>query len=264
MRSRTVFSRVGVVPTGQKFEICPDLPFSAFFCFPFFSLQGISLPFGAFFPFFPRISGVRQSKRHPCFFGVVFLVFPPKRQGKEDQGGEWHTRCEHPRWNFGSENHGGQSDLWLQIVCQFFPEKLLWLKTCHRELPHILHNKEICHLDFTPGALICKQTWLLANFMRMRSFTFFCALLRTCFCAHLRSFACFCVRPRLEWPRVATSDQDPHVWPQTILVPHVLGKKEKKQVRPLFERIGVNLAIHNSICNPFAELSLGNGPKGRG
>ena len=33
-----------------------------------------------------------------------------------------------------------------------------------------------------------------------------CALLRTCICAHLCSFACFCVRPRLEGLRLGTAE----------------------------------------------------------
>ena len=52
----------------------------------------------------------------------------------------------------------------------------------------------------------CFQTWLFAIFMQKRSFALFCDLLRPfalfcglAFCAHLRSF---CVRPRLERPRL--------------------------------------------------------------
>ena len=54
-----------------------------------------------------------------------------------------------------------------------------------------------------------------SNFTQKRSFALFCALLRSCalccrlafgFCAHLRSFACFCVRLRLERPRLWTSE----------------------------------------------------------
>ena len=71
------------------------------------------------------------------------------------------------------------------------------------------------------------QTWLFAIFMRKRSFVLFCALLHpfALFCALLRSFAlfsgiafalfrahlrgltCFCVRPRLERPRLGTADK---------------------------------------------------------
>ena len=65
-------------------------------------------------------------------------------------------------------------------------------------------------LHFLAEALFCA---LLCPFV------FFCALLRTCdcarlhsfalFCAHLRSFACFCVRPRLERPRLGTAEAKP-------------------------------------------------------
>ena len=77
---------------------------------------------------------------------------------------------------------------------------------------------------YNPGLSVCGawisqtwlfQTWLFAIFTRKRSFALFCALcalLRTCvcaqslFCAHLRAFARFCVRPRLERPRLGTAD----------------------------------------------------------
>ena len=53
------------------------------------------------------------------------------------------------------------------------------------------------------------QTWLFAIFTRKGSFALFvpfCALLCSCVCALLRSFACFCVQPRVERPRLGISE----------------------------------------------------------
>ena len=50
------------------------------------------------------------------------------------------------------------------------------------------------------------QTWLFAIFARKRPFALFCGLAFAIFCAHLRSFASFCVRPHLEHPRLGTAD----------------------------------------------------------
>ena len=51
--------------------------------------------------------------------------------------------------------------------------------------------------NFYAQALFCA---LLCRCVR------FCALLRTCICARLRSFVCFYVRPRLERPRLGTAE----------------------------------------------------------
>ena len=54
------------------------------------------------------------------------------------------------------------------------------------------------------------QTWLFAFFTRKRSFALFWGLAFALFCAHLRSFARFCVRPRLERPRLGTAGVERH------------------------------------------------------
>ena len=48
--------------------------------------------------------------------------------------------------------------------------------------------------------------WLFAIFIPRRSFAPFCALLRSFSNLRLRSFALFCVWPRLERPRLGTSE----------------------------------------------------------
>ena len=62
------------------------------------------------------------------------------------------------------------------------------------------------------------QTWLFAIFTRKWRKPLFCALLQTCVCAHLRLFAWFCVRPRLERLRLGTAEiPEGNLFPVTAL-----------------------------------------------
>ena len=60
----------------------------------FFSSQGISLLFWAFFPFFPGILGVRHGEKILAFLGG-FPCFFHKKQGKEDQGKVARDKAAH-------------------------------------------------------------------------------------------------------------------------------------------------------------------------
>ena len=52
-----------------------------------------------------------------------------------------------------------------------------------------------------PGCFCAHESFVLLHTHIRGSFTHFCTLLLTCNCALLRSFVCFCIRPRLERPR---------------------------------------------------------------
>ena len=99
---------------------------------------------------------------------------------------------------------------------------------CCRTLPKNYDLEEVLKGPKLPKQIKIRssQTWLLfAIFMEalfcallrsfapfcplLRSFAPFCPLLRSLelICALLRAFACFCVRPRLERPRLGTADK---------------------------------------------------------
>ena len=88
---------------------------------------------------------------------------------------------------------------------------------------------------FKPGCLqFLRGSALLCSFApfcaRLRSF----ADLRLCafalICALLRAFACFCVRPRLERPRLGTADLDEHLDVEFIFVMVLRGPfRERKK-----------------------------------
>ena len=74
------------------------------------------------------------------------------------------------------------------------------LHRLQRQSDHNCSHAYDAHLGSSQTRLF--QAWLLATYTWKRSFELFCALAFTLFCAPLRSFACFCVRPRLERPHL--------------------------------------------------------------
>ena len=68
----------------------------------------------------------------------------------------------------------------------------------------ILNSRNIFRAKIGSSQTWLFQTWLFAIFTWKRSFALFCALWRPF--ADLR-LACFCIRPRLERPRLATAEQ---------------------------------------------------------
>ena len=103
-------------------------------------------------------------------------------------------------------------------MCQAATASCVFSMTCRRrarscapslpaitwEFPNlVVSNLAVC--NFYAEALFCAllQTRVCAL---LRPFALSCTLLQTCVCALLCAIACFCVRPRLQQPRLGTPE----------------------------------------------------------
>ena len=107
-------------------------------------------------------------------------------------------------WRFSIEN-------WRRFLVHFSGLRVFPGNKARKILKHCRENSDPKHVFGVPKPHCSKPGCL--QFYARRSFALFCKLAFALFSGHLRSFACSCVRPRLERPRLGIENVLQLFWP---------------------------------------------------